>query len=110
MVSVLVKKDNLGHFNGFICTGHTHYAKKGSDIVCAGISALVNTTALSLVRLLNIDLKVKQNAKKGFLDCSWANEQDKAEKSDLLVRTMLLGLAEIRFQFPDRLEIRETEV
>jgi uncharacterized protein YsxB (DUF464 family) len=110
MVKIIFSHDDLNRYNGFKCTGHAGYEKSGYDIVCAGISALTQTTILALEKILDIDVKVKVNPKTGLLHCQWLNHPATADKSDLLVETMKLGLKEIENLYPEHLSLSEAEV
>ena len=46
MINITVKEEN-GHINIDV-NGHANYAPHGQDIVCAGVSAIVQTTLLGL--------------------------------------------------------------
>lgn len=110
MVSVTIKKDSLGQFCGFTSAGHAGLAEKGYDIACAGISTLTFTAVLALQSLTTLKPKVHQNAKKALLECDWINEPTQIEKSELIIKVMLLGLTEIQKQFSQHLSICEVEV
>ena len=38
-MTILVRKDSTGAYQGFTCMGHAGYAKRGKDIVCAAVSS-----------------------------------------------------------------------
>ncbi len=105
MVEVSLKYDAADLINGFTFKGHAGYAELGSDIVCAGISALANTTALSLEQLLKLEIEGQADPESGYLDCNWINQPDKAAAASLLVHSMLLGLQEIAKQYPKYLKV-----
>ena len=46
--------DSASRITGFSIKGHSGYAEEGSDIVCAGISALVITMENALCQLLKL--------------------------------------------------------
>lgn len=46
MINITVKEEN-GHINIDV-NGHANYAPHGQDIVCAGVSAILQTTILGL--------------------------------------------------------------
>jgi uncharacterized protein YsxB (DUF464 family) len=110
MVSFSIKYDRDNRINGFTCSGHAGYAEKGTDIVCAAVSALTQSAILALERLVVIDLKLKADSKTGFLDCSWVNIPQKTEQAELIIKMVALGLAEIQKQYPDHLQVNEVEV
>lgn len=114
MIAVSIKKDDQGLINGFRCSGHAGYCKKGSDIVCAAVSALVFTSVLALEKLLELPLTVNQDDDGGIVDCCWVNvsegyDNKRVYETDLIIKVMLLGLTEIQQQYPEFLRI-EVEV
>ena len=48
MTHVSIIKTRNGEYRGFNCIGHSGYAERGEDIVCAAISVLVINTINSL--------------------------------------------------------------
>lgn len=110
MVSFSIKRDRNNRINGFTCSGHAGYSEKGTDIVCAAISALTQSAILALERLVGVKLALKANSKTGSMDCSWDNHPDKVEQAELVIRMVALGLIEIEKQYPNHLSVNEVEV
>lgn len=110
MNSVVVRKDAEGRFCGFTSSGHTGYNEKGYDIACAGISALTITAVMALEQLTTLNPMIRQDDREAIIECNWINEPSQVEKSDLIIKMMLLGLSEIKKQFPRHLNIEEVEV
>jgi len=108
MIRVKTSRDRFGCYNGFSCSGHAGFAAVGSDIVCAAVSALTQTTILALEQLVNLDLNV--TAEEAFLKCVWENAPETIAKSNLLLQAMILGLLEIQSQYPEYLSLSEAEV
>lgn len=110
MVSFSIKRDRNNRINGFTCSGHADYSEKGTDIVCAAVSALTQSAILALERLVGVKLALKADSKTGLIDCSWDNYPDIIEQSELVIRMVALGLIEIQKQYPDHLKVNEVEV
>lgn len=110
MVSVEIKVDRQNRYTGFVCSGHAGYGEPGYDIVCAAISILTHTVAASLEAIVGLPLRIKADEELGYLECTWDYQPDKAEQSDLLIRTLILGLSEIQEQYPDHISLCEMEV
>jgi uncharacterized protein YsxB (DUF464 family) len=110
MNSVIVRKDHEGHFCGFTSSGHAGFDEIGYDIACAGISALTITAAMALEQFTTLRPVIWQDPEEAILECTWTNEPSQVEKSDLIMKMMLLGLTEIEKQFPQHLNIQEVEV
>lgn len=108
MVNVIIYRKN-GVIQGFEVEGHTGFAEAGSDIVCAGISAITQTAIMGLIKVLNVDVELVQ--KKGYLSCvlpESLNEKIK-EKTSIVLETMVLGLKKIEDSYGDFLIIKEKE-
>jgi len=110
MVRISLYRDGSNHYIGFECNGHAGFDEIGTDIVCAGISALTQTTVIALERLVGLALYGDADEKTGYLRCFWENRPETVEKSDLLIQTMMIGLKEIQNLFPEHLSLSETEV
>ncbi|NLL80009.1 MAG: ribosomal-processing cysteine protease Prp [Clostridiales bacterium] len=93
-ISILVRKERNGAYQGFTSIGHAGYAKQGKDIVCAAVSILVFTTVNALEEIAGEKLNVVQNKDAGLLDCRFP--EGIHEKGILLMDTMLLGLKDIQ--------------
>lgn len=102
MIEIIFQtKDN--RIKGFSVTGHANTAPHGSDIVCAGVSALTQTALLGLGKHLKRDIDYKANAGDLFLNLK--DEPD--ELTDAVLKTMRLGLNEIAKLYPKIVKIKE---
>jgi len=54
-------KKESGEFNGFSVTGHSGFAEKGRDIVCAAVSAAVWTVCNGISRVVGAAVDLKQD-------------------------------------------------
>jgi len=83
--------------------GHAGYGEEGEDIVCAGVSTLVNTTLLGLLQVACVNVKYDVNdaeAKVGFVlpkDLTVAQAHD----AQVILRTMLGGLQSLYSEYSD---------
>ncbi|WP_071442801.1 ribosomal-processing cysteine protease Prp [Traorella massiliensis] len=83
-------------------SGHAGSARKGEDLVCAGVSSVVFGTLNALDKLTSesVDLKVGQHIVIEVL-----NLLD--EKCQLILQTMLIQLATIEEQYSSYIEIKQ---
>ncbi|KUK14125.1 MAG: ribosomal-processing cysteine protease Prp [Synergistetes bacterium] len=98
-IRILDKKDA-------ICVraeGHTGYAEEGKDIVCAGVSALLQTLLMWLAEEYGDRLEVEK--RKGFLQVTFPAE----EKSRFVFSVFLKGLREIERIYSKHLDIKEVK-
>ncbi|HEY8345638.1 MAG TPA: ribosomal-processing cysteine protease Prp [Bacillota bacterium] len=101
-----------GKFAGFCAQGHAGYARRGQDIVCAGISTLIQTTALGLEKLVKAGLHKKVQTKKGLFFCALTpeNSEEQKEQAHLLLSNMYLGLTELAKEYDEYLRVSLKEV
>ena len=97
---------------GFTAKGHTGYAPAGRDIVCAGVSALLQTAFLGLKELAEVPLEVSQEPKSGFFSCRLkaAADPEKMAKADLILNLTYLGLQQIAAEYQKYVELSLKEV
>lgn len=117
MIRIAVFRDRRGRVVGFKASGHSGWAAKGSDIVCAGVAALTQGAVLGLIHHVKAD--VETAADDGFLECrvvgfgsgdSAGPGRATAEAAaQAVLETMVLGLREIARQYPDHVRMEETQ-
>ena len=102
--------DSASRITGFSIKGHSGYAEEGSDIVCAGISALVITIENALCQLVKLS-PVERGGEDGFLEVILPEKMTDKQMQDaqLLLSTLHIGLENIAQAYPDyvRLTVRK---
>lgn len=88
------------HDNGITLKGHAHYAPPGKDIVCAGISTLVQTLIQSIEEL-TAD-KIQYSMSPGTVDIKHGNLSEHAR---LLVDSFFVGAQMIAEAYPDNVKV-----
>jgi len=103
-----------GEITGFILEGHGELEYngkkiiKGNDILCAGVSSLVQGILIGLEYVALVSPKIIKK-ESGLLECIINNSTD--EKAIVLLKTLLLSLKDIEKQYPDNLKIEQiTEI
>lgn len=94
MIAVSVRKD------GIKIQGHAGYAENGKDIVCAGVTALVQTLIKSIEGLTQD--KIQYEISPGRADIHYG---DLSEAGKLLVDSFFIGICQIADEFPDYVRI-----
>jgi uncharacterized protein YsxB (DUF464 family) len=82
--------------NSITIEGHAGFAPIGQDIVCAGISALLNTLLLSLDKLVDDDIKHAVSA--GY---SLIEYKNLSERAQVLVDSFFIGVKAIADTYPN---------
>lgn len=86
--------------DGITVKGHANYAVSGSDIVCAGVTALAQTLIKSIKDLT--DDKIEYEISPGRVDIKYGNL---SEKSRALVDSFFIGICMIAEEFPEYVRI-----
>lgn len=94
MIAVSVRKD------GITVAGHANYAEAGKDIVCAGVTALVQTLVKSADDLT--EDKIEYEISPGRADIHYGCL---SEAGKLLVDAFFIGICMIADEFPDHVRI-----
>ena len=85
---------NHDQITGFRCLGHSGYADAGSDIICAGVSALVINTINAIDALTTSSFHLDTEEESGLIDFTFEEVAD--HDAQLLVESMILGLQGIQ--------------
>lgn len=94
MIAVSVRKD------GITVAGHADFAETGKDIVCAGVTALVQTLVKSAGDLT--EDKIDYEISPGRADIQY---RCLSEAGKLLVDAFFIGICMIADEFPDCVRI-----
>lgn len=110
MINAKIYKDKNGYIKRYKILGHSDYAEYGSDIVCAGVSALAQTTLISLVEVCKIEeskIKYRIEEDTGLLDVSLAGDIEavKLEKSQILLRSLVVGINSLIENYPNYIKL-----
>ena len=94
MIEVSVRKD------GIVVSGHAGYAPAGSDIVCAGVTALTQELIRSMEGLT--DDRIETDIGSGIASIQYGGL---SEKGKLLIDSFFIGICMIAEEFPDYVRI-----
>lgn len=100
-VKPMTVDDKESYRFGFIVEGHAEFAPHGQDIVCAGVSAIVQTAILGIEYYTYADVEKKE----GYVKVHILHDD---HTSDVIVKTMLLGLEELEYKYHDYIKIKKT--
>ena len=101
------KKDH--ELVSFEMTGHAGFSEHGSDIVCAGVSALAITTVNSIEKLAGYRPIVDvDEVEGGYLYVEVVRDVTKvqAQTTQILLNSLLLGLEGIQEEYPNYLTVQ----
>ena len=97
MTTISIVYGKTGAICGFDISGHAGYNDAGSDIVCAAISALSQTTLLGLLKYAPDDTTYTVDEESGSLTVRVSKG---SVITEALLETLTLGLKEIARQYP----------
>lgn len=101
----ITRKNN--HITQVECDGHTSYGVEGEDIVCAGLSSVVQTAVLGLMSVVGIDVGLVRDDERGYLKFSIPEGLDEVQEiqCDAILNTMLCGISDLHEGFSDFIEL-----
>ena len=110
MTEVKVKKSG-GHIVEVECKGHAGYGVEGEDVVCAGLSAIIQTALLGLLQVAKIQVKYSSDAKSGNLKIKLPDNLTEKEQTaaDIILETMMCGVSDLREGYSDYIDITEVK-
>ena len=91
----------ISRFDGGITMkGHANYAEHGKDIVCAGVSALVQTLIQSIEELTADEIQYSMQP--GTVDIKFG---DLSGQAQLLVSSFFVGVEMIASEYPNNIKL-----
>lgn len=104
MIIAVFWQNPLKHLFKFSVNGHSDYSEAGSDIVCAAVSSLVISTVNGLTEI--VGMPVNCIVEDNHVLCELLDgSQVQHDQSQILIRTMKLGLTELEKEYPEYLSV-----
>ena len=84
-------------------SGHTGYGEQGEDIVCAGISTLLQSSLLGLLQVAKVNVKYHIDVETGKLKFTLPQNLTEQERhdADVILNTLLCGLQDFYTEYSD---------
>lgn len=88
-------------------SGHTGYGEQGEDIVCAGVSTLLQSALLGLLQVVKINVKFTVDEQTGSLRFTLPDVLSREERhdADVVLNTMLCGLQDFYTEYSDYINL-----
>ena len=86
--------------NSITVSGHARYAQIGQDIVCAGVSTLVQTLVFSISEITTDE--IQYDMQPGSVEIKYGNLSEKAQA---LVDSFFIGIRLIASEYPAYVQI-----
>ena len=103
MTTVTIYNDKSGRHKGFEVLGHAEYSRRGSDIVCAGVSAIVVGGINAIISLVE-NQKVDYEVKDGYVKL---NNLDNIEVQNIL-KVLIVQLKSVEDSYSKHIKIVES--
>ena len=106
MIRIVFYRTDAG-LTGFRAHGHAGYAELGSDIVCAAVSAVLQTACMGVENVLHIDMSVQQDDDSGFLQAMLPQSlpENLLHDAGMMLAAAEAGLRAIQQQYPDHVRL-----
>ena len=106
MIRATINRTKSGSIQSFTISGHAGFAAHGSDIVCAGVSAVSFGAVNSIISLTGITPDIDQGAD-GFLRCDFPDNlpEETQEKVQLLLEGMVVSLQTMERDYGKHIKI-----
>ncbi|HEY0798046.1 MAG TPA: ribosomal-processing cysteine protease Prp [Candidatus Baltobacteraceae bacterium] len=109
MVEVRIREDSRKRLSSFFASGHAGWAELGEDVVCAAVSALLQSAWLGLAEYAGVAVDGSRRSS-GHLELHWPAAVRDRDDVRAIVTTTALSLERIALDFPDHLRVhREAE-
>lgn len=105
MIEVKIFKGTDDKVKSLEVSGHAEYADYGKDIICAGVSALIETCILGLEKVAEIKPLVIKRAGYFSLKLPKDARDDLMERAYIIVDTTLLGLEDMSRSYPNYIRV-----
>lgn len=92
--------------NGWMITGHAEFSESGSDIVCAGVSALIQTMSHALSDLVDATESRDKDAYHITYPHGWETH-DEANQVLQIEHYFMWGVRKIAEEFPENVTIHK---
>ena len=109
MITVTVTREHKEPV-GFRVSGHANMGEYGEDLVCAAVSAVVQTAILGITEVCHIPAGVSIEEGETVCILSKDTNPDEIRHAGIVFDTMIAGLRSIQASYPKTLKFRNKEV
>jgi hypothetical protein len=108
VVEIFIREDSRDRLSSFFARGHADWADKGTDLVCAAVSVLLQAAWLGLKEHAGVATTASRRS--GKLELRWPSETRDREDVRAIVATTALSLESLAAQYPEHIRVvRERE-
>ncbi len=104
MLEVIFYRNERDCVTGFLARGHADYERHGKDIVCAAVSAVLQSARLGLSAYAKANITARQDP--GELELAWTSDDGDRESVQAIVATAELAVEQIARRFPKNVRLK----
>jgi uncharacterized protein len=109
LISVTITRKKSGDLSTLEVTGHDFTAPSGSNVVCAGASAIVQSFLIGAIEVLGIDARLDVSKGRVLFEIGVEPLREKARGLELLLDTMVATLLALEDRYPEsKIELKDT--
>ncbi len=105
MITVSFRRKANGEVIGLSASGHSGYADRGSDIVCAAVSTLVQTAYLAIADITD-KVTYDTDEKKAYFGLEIGDVTDRHD-INVIIRAITVGLKDLASGYPQHIKLEE---
>ena len=95
------------HFVRIESRGHTGYAESGADIVCAGLSALMQGALLGILKVVGVKARYQAEEESGKLSIILPESMTDAERHDcgVILETLYISVKDLEEGYSEYIKV-----
>ncbi len=92
MIKVMIERDQKTDIIRFSVRGHADFVEYEKDVVCAGVSAIVQSSLIGLIKYVGLEVDFQRE--KGKMDCTLPSgiSSGKRKEANAILESMVLGI------------------
>ena len=103
MIDVSITVNDEGQVQSFVMTGHAMFDEHGSDIVCAGASAVVFGSVNAVLNMTEANPSIEMEEETGYFSFMVQDPGD--EKLQTILESMIISLKTIEEEYGEHIRL-----
>ncbi len=105
MIEVKLFRNSVGHIVRVRASGHSGLSERGTDTLCAAVSALVQTAYLA-IKDIGGNVAYSRDSESALFEFELGADEKRYDE-DVILRAMSVGLKDLESGFPQNLKTEE---
>ena len=107
MIEVVFRRDSRNRLSSVLATGHAFRGDPGQDVVCAAVSAILQSAWAGLTEVAGVPVSGRRES--GDLEMRWPEGTREREDVVAIVRTAEVSIEQIARQEPEAIRCRRED-